>query len=648
MKKKLSLALCVMILMSSFYGCGIKPSGNNSDNTNQSENESSAFDTAASSSPNTASSENTAADTEKSEENTADSTASDKNTTDTAKNEESKTSSDNSDMFTSRDNETTFDESKAVKIELNGTSAKASSNSVKVSGSTVTITEDTTHIISGSLDNGMIIVDAPDTAKIQLVFDGVNITSGTSAPLYIKKADKVFVTLVGENTLANGGTFTAVDENNIDGAVFSKQDLTFNGSGSLTVSSPIGHGIVCKDDLVFTGGNFTITSASHAVDSNDSVRIKNTVISADSGKDGIHSENTDDSTKGFVYIDSGTLDIECEGDGISSGSYMQICDGTINILAAGGYENGAKKSSDNWGGFGGGMHGNHPGEPMPMQISTETVSETATGDESSSTKGLKSTDSILIEGGTFTINSADDAIHSKMSAAINGGTFEISTGDDAVHSDESLTINAGKINITNSYEGLEACNVVVNGGDIKLVSTDDGLNGAGGTDSSGMTGGRDGMFGGNIPGGKNFSNSTGSIVISGGTLSINASGDGIDSNGTLEITGGHTTVAGPTQGDTSTLDFDISGTISGGTFIGTGASHMSQSLASSGQGFITISLQEQSANSKIILKDKSGNEIITHSPELPFQLIELSNPDIKSGETYIITVGSQSYEVVAD
>lgn len=109
----------------------------------------------------------------------------------------------------------------------------------------------------------MIIVNAPDTAKLQLVFDGADITSATSAALYILEADKVFVTLVGENSLANGGSFEAIDENNIDGAVFSKQDLTFNGSGTLTVTSPAGHGIVGKDDLVFTGGTYIITSASH-------------------------------------------------------------------------------------------------------------------------------------------------------------------------------------------------------------------------------------------------------------------------------------------------------------------------------------------------------------------------------------------------
>ncbi|MGN0452220.1 MAG: hypothetical protein ACI4GZ_00285, partial [Ruminococcus sp.] len=166
--------------------------------------------------------------------------------------------------------------------------------------------------------------------------------------------------------------------------------------------------------------------------------------------------------------------------------------------------------------------------------------------------------------------------------------------------------------------------------------TDDGLNAAGGTDNSGMGG----------PGGMS-SNSDGSIVISGGTLYINASGDGIDSNGTLEISGGHTTVVGPTAGDTATLDYDVSGVITGGTFIGTGAYNMAQSFSSSEQGVIALSVGNQSANTQIIVKDKSGNEIVTHSPELSFQIVIISTPEMISGETYTVTVGTQTTEFTA-
>ena len=559
------------------------------------------------------------------------------------------------DMFTERDSKSEYDASKAVTIQLNGTSATASSDSVQINGSTVIIKEEATYVISGSL-NGMLVVDAPDTAKLQLVFNGVDITSETSAALYVLEADKVFVTLADgtTNTLSNGGSFTAIDDNNIDGAVYSKQDLTFNGTGSLKVTSPAGHGIVCKDDLVFTGGTYTVNSASHGLDANDSIRIENAALTIDAGKDAIHCENSDDAEKGFIYISSGTIQAEAEGDGIAASAYMQITGGTIDLLVGGGSENGSKAHSDNFGGFMGGGHGGgRPGGMAPGSSQT-----TGTEGNSTSMKGLKAANSMLISGGNITVNSADDAIHSDVSLIINAGTFTLASGDDAIHAEDTLTVTAGRIDISESYEGLEALHIDVQGGDIKLVASDDGLNAAGGTDQSGTTGGRDGMFGGGPggmgggrPGGGGFGgmsgNSNGSIKVSSGNLYINSSGDGMDANGTLEISGGYTVVVGPTQGDTATLDYDTSGIITGGTFIGTGASGMAQTFSDSKQGVVAVSVGNQAAGTQIILKDKNGNTVLEHAPELNFAVVILSSPDMVKGESYTITVGAQSGEFEA-
>ena len=557
------------------------------------------------------------------------------------------------DMFTERDSKSEYDASKAVTIQLNGTSATASSDSVQINGSTVIIKEEATYEISGAL-NGMLVVDAPDTAKLQLVFNGVDIASENSAALYILEADKVFVTLADgtTNTLANGGSFVAIDDNNIDGALFSKQDLTLNGSGSLTVTSPAGHGIVCKDDLVITGGTYVVNSASRGVDANDSIRIADANITIDAGKDAIHCENSDDTAKGFIYISSGTIKAETEGDGIAASAYMQIEGGTIDLLVGGGSENGTKEHSDSFGGFMGGGPGGMGGRPG--QPGSNNSQDTTTEEAGTSMKGLKAANCMLISGGSITINSADDAIHSDMSVIINGGTFTLASGDDAVHAEDTLTVTAGKIDISESYEGLEALHIDVQGGDINLVASDDGLNAAGGTDQSGTTGGRDGMFGGGGKGGRPgggfggmSGNSNGSIKVSGGTLYINASGDGIDANGTVEITGGHTTVVGPTRGDTATLDYDVSATISGGTFIGTGASGMAQTFSDSEQGVIAVSVGNQFAGTEIILKDTSGKTLISYKPELDFAVVILSAPHIVKGQTYTITIGSQSGEFEA-
>ena len=548
------------------------------------------------------------------------------------------------DIFTGRDSKSEYDAGKAVTIQLSGTTATASSDSVQINGSTVIIKEEATYVISGAL-NGMLVVDAPETAKLQIVLNGVDITSETSAALYILEADKVFVTLADgtANTLANGGSFVAIDDNNIDGALFSRQDLTLNGSGSLTVTSPAGHGIVCKDDLVITGGTYVVNSASHGLDANDSVRIDGAALTIDAGKDAIHCENSDDAAKGFIYISGGTINAEAEGDGIAASAYIQIEGGTIDLLVGGGSENGTKEHSDSFGGFMGGGHGGMGGRPG--QPGFNNSQDTATEESGTSMKGLKAANSILITGGNITINSADDAIHSDVSLTINGGTFTLASGDDAIHAEETLTVTAGKIDISESYEGLEALHIDVQGGDIKLAASDDGLNAAGGTDQSGTTGGRDGMFGGR-PGGGGFGgmsgNSNGSIKISGGTLYINSSGDGLDANGTLEITGGHTTVVGPTRGDTATLDYDTSGIITGGTFIGTGASGMAQTFSDSEQGVVSVSVGNQLAGTEIILKDASGNTLISCTPELDFAVVILSSPDIMKGQTYTITVGSQS------
>lgn len=564
------------------------------------------------------------------------------------------------DMFTDRDTRADYDEGSCVLISLNGQRVSASSDAVKIKGTTATLTEEASYIVRGSLSDGMLVVDAPYTAKVQIVLDGVDMTSSSSAPIYIKEADKVFITLApaSENTLSNGGAFAAIDENNIDSVIFSKQDLTLNGEGSLTVSSPAGHGIVSKDDLVITGGEYNITCASHAAASNDSVRIKGATLTLDAGKDGIHAENSDDSTLGFVYIADGEFVINAQGDGISAGAHMQIEDGSFDITTGGGAENSTKQTSDSWGnmpgGFGG-MGGGMPGGGMGGRREAAQYSTTSTETEeegSTSIKGIKSSAGMLLSGGSYNINSADDSVHSNASVTVNGGSFEIASGDDAFHADEALTFTGGKVNITESYEGLEGLDITVSGGDITLVASDDGLNAAGGTDSSGFGGDRGGdMFGGRggMGGfGGGMGASDGSILISGGTLDITASGDGIDANGTLEITGGHTTVCGPTMGDTATLDYDRSAVISGGTFIGTGASGMAQTFSGSEQGVIAVSVGNQVAGTQIVLKDADGNTVFTYSPPLSFAVVIVSSTDLVSGQTYEMQVGTVNGDVQAN
>ena len=545
------------------------------------------------------------------------------------------------DLFTENDKKTDYDDEKVAYITLNGQSVTCSSNAVQVTNGSVTIIDEGTYVLSGSF-NGMVVVNAQKQDKVRLVLSNAQITSSSGAAVYVKQADKVFITLEGENYLSNGGTFTAVDDSNIDAVLFSKDDLTLNGEGKLTLESPVGHGIVSKDDLTVTGGNYVLTTAGHGMESKDNLCVAGGSFTISAGKDGIRSENTEDATLGYVYMENGTFQITAEGDGISASGKLDILGGDYTITTGGGSENGQKKTSDNWGGFGGGRGpggmGGWPGGGG---------NTTATEADSTSIKGIKAGGDLTIRNGNFNLNCADDSIHSNANLSVSGGMFTIATGDDGFHADDTLTITAGTVNITESYEGLEALHILVQGGDIQLKATDDGLNAAGGTDQSGFGGNRNDMFGGRGPGGMGGSGN-GSIHVSGGTLYVVAHGDGMDANGTLEISGGYTIVTGPTQGDTATLDFDTTGTISGGVFIGTGGTMMAQTFSDVKQGLISLQVGNRAADSRITLADASGKVLIDHSPELPYAIVILSCPEMISGENYTFTIGTDSGVFIAE
>lgn len=259
-----------------------------------------------------------------------------------------------SDMFTDRDSDPSYDEEAATTITFSESGTSSSSDSVTISDTstasndaadsdtndttdssctTVTISEAGTYILTGSASNAQVIIDADTETKIQLVLDDLTLSCESSAPIYVRKADKVFITLAdgSSNTLATTGEFVAIDDNNIDAVIFSKDDLTLNGSGNLTINSPYGHGIVSKDDLVVTGGTYTMTCAKHGLSGKDSVRILDGTFDLTVTKDGIHASNDDDENLGYIYIAGGTFTINSNDDGMHADSTLYIEDGTIDI-----------------------------------------------------------------------------------------------------------------------------------------------------------------------------------------------------------------------------------------------------------------------------------------------------------------------------
>lgn len=602
------------------------------------------------------------------------------------------------DMFTDRDLDVGYEESDSVKISLSDDSTTVSSGSsdnsstddtvdgVTVDGNVITITSGGTYIISGTLTEGQLVVDADDE-KVQLVLDNADITCATSAAIYVKSAGKTFITLAegSENILMNTAEFETIDDNNIDAVIFSKDDLALNGSGTLTINSENGHGIVSKDDLKITGGTYNITAASHALSGKDSVRIAAGTFNLVSGKDGIHSENADDSSKGYVYIAGGEFTIDSTGDGIDASNIVQIDDGTFDITAGGGVENSTKTHEDNMmGGPGGGKgpqmgeapDGNAPSEKPsgeaphgdPGNNSSENSgsdnsssdretppekpdsntnqaagteqSESDTSDsDSASTKGIKADGRLYINGGTFTINSADDSVHSNSAVTINDGAYTLTTGDDGVHSGEAVEINGGTITISESYEGLEGLTVTINDGDIDITSSDDGINAAGGTEEMGF-----GRMGNDST--ENTSTDEMWMEINGGYIHVLAGGDGIDSNGDITVNGGEVYIDGPSDNGNSAIDYgDRSACyVNGGTVVAIGSSGMAEDISDdSDQQVMLVKLDSQKEAGEVTLTDSDGNEIITYTALKVYDCVIISTKDLEAGQTYTLTTsGTQT------
>ena len=237
--------------------------------------------------------------------------------------------------FSDRDLDGSYDESKATRIALSDGGTTVTGNGATVSGNTVTITAAGTYLISGTLSEGQIKVEANEADKVQLVLSGATVTSANSAALHVAKANKVFLTLAdgSENTLATSGAYAASDDSAIDGAIFSRSDLTVNGGGSLAVSSAEGNGIVCKDGLVLASGSAKVTAAKHAIQVNDSARIAGGSYTLRAGTDGIHAKNDENSKLGYIYVAGGSLDITAESDGFDANYVLRVDGGTITVSA---------------------------------------------------------------------------------------------------------------------------------------------------------------------------------------------------------------------------------------------------------------------------------------------------------------------------
>lgn len=672
-----------------------------------------------------------------------------------------------------------WDEKSAVKITLNGDSVTADDKNVEVDGRKVTITGAGTYVLSGTLSDGQIVVDSDDKDSVRLVLNGAEITCSNSSAIWVKAGDTIITLADGtENTLTDGAEYTTDSEDDEPkAAVYAKDDLTFNGSGSLTVNGNYKNGIQCKDALKFVSGTYTITATNNGLVGKDSVSVKDGIYTITSGGDGIKSTNTDETDQGYVIIDGGTFTITAEGDGIQAETLLRVNEGDFTITTGGGSENAVQKNGMGGGGpmDGGGQmpgdgdgrpddgqapgnqetdssdgqsanadaaasdnnssagstdtntppekkdppqgNGGQPGEPPQNNTDNSNSysngsadgSDTSDSDTSGnqmqpggtppdmnqqnseeedtiSTKGLKSYVELVTAGGTFNIDSCDDALHSDSSVKVTDGTYTINTGDDGIHADKTLNISGGTIDIQQCYEGIEGFDIVIDDGDIRVTSSDDAINAAGKSEDTETTSSTDeekpsadssadttaesgtnkgqtddsrpdpgnGPGGGQQPGemngGMEAEDQGATLTINGGNLYVNANGDGLDANGDILITGGNLTLHGPEDGGNGTLDYASECKITGGTFAAVGSNGMIQNPSEdSEQPVICQSLDSQVESGTVIaVKDEDGNVVTEITTEKNVQWYAFSSSKLKVGKTYTICIGDQETEVTLE
>jgi hypothetical protein len=508
-------------------------------------------------------------------------------------------------------------------IKLEGDSITFEGSGATVSGNIVTITSAGVYSISGTLNDGQVVVDTADEEKVELVLNGADITCFTSAPIYVSNAEKTVMTLAEgtENYATDGASYIfEAESDEPNAAIFSKDDLTINGKGSLTVNANYNNGIASKDDLKITGGTITVNAVNDGIKGRDSIAVKDGTITINAGGDGMQSNNDEDAEKGYVAIEGGTLDITADLDGIQAETSLLVSGGDIAITSGGG-----SIESRSGGGFGGRGMGGNPNKT----------------DESA--KGLKAGVDLTITGGEIQISSLDDALHSNVRITINGGDMLLASGDDGVHADEMLTINGGNLRITQSYEGLESMIITINDGDIRIAASDDGINavsGSGGAAAGGMPGRGRGMF----ESGDNY------LYVNGGYIVIDSVGDGLDINGSISMAGGVVIVNGPTFHGNGPLDYYGAFEITGGFLVAVGSSGMAQAPSPSSTQYSVMHTfpSPQAAGTMIHIEAEDGEEILRFVPTKAYQSVVLSSPKLKNGSTYKVYSGGSSTGTVTD
>lgn len=534
--------------------------------------------------------------------------------------------------FTADDYYTDYANGTIAKINLKGTTAASSSSNVEIDNGDVTILGGGVYVLGGELSDGTVTVDAADDAVVRLVLNGVSITSSDFSALYIKKAEKTVISLVDgtENTLTDASAYDVnkTENGKPTAALYSKDDLVINGNGSLTVTGNYNDGIKVNDTLKITEGTVSVSAVDDGINVNDFISVLDADIVISSGGDSVKCEHENDE-KGFIAFEGTTLSITSDGDGVTASSAIYANSVNANIVCGGGSGN-----TDKGIGRAGGNHRS----PSDMH------------EDSPSTKAVKCGTDLVINGGMFELNSKDDALHSNGNVTIENGSFNISTDDDAVHADLLLTVNPELMNISRCYEGLEGAYIIVNGGEISIVSQDDGINATGEKNGNAFIG---------TPGNRGFNGDSAEknseadiwLTVNGGHIRIETSGDGFDSNGSAVINGGYMEIYGPEDNGNGSIDVGDGGYVlimNGGKLFAVGSSDMAEHpTENSSQNTLVFYLDENySSGSQITLLDSDGNEMLSTVSSKRFDWLCYSDESLKQNEAYTLLIDGSEAAVI--
>ena len=533
---------------------------------------------------------------------------------------------------------------KVNKILFSDGGAEISGDGALFEDNCLKINKGGTYVLTGSLMNGGITVslDPADKNKLCMILNGVNINCTDGPALNIENSPKKVMVYTADSSVNILCGKENPDIETVENAcIYSSSDIAFDGKGELYITSGTAKGIHSKDDVDISGGRIYVCSADDGVQGNDNVKISGGYLYIRSEGDGIKTTSTKGG-KGNISISDGELYIKSAFDGIQAQNNFSFSGGRISIKCADGVTVRENKDDESDSTDNDSQKDTHPfDDGMPQ----EPIKDNNTKPQYSC-KGIKAENIIKLTGGHLCINTPDSALHAGNAAEIDGVELLVYSGNNGVFANTCLTVNGGILQIRESKEGLESKKITINDGYINIRSSDDGFNAYGGySEEYG-----DGSTQENQSKKKGVVNDNPEVIINGGTVIINADGDGIDSNGNIFMNGGFVAIFGPTSGTDSAIDYgdgNNSMTISGGTLIALGSSEMAKTAIGDGQGVIAFSCKGK-ADVMLTVADSSGNTVFSLRPPKKYKSVVFSCEKMKKGETYKIYSGGNHSGVASD